>query len=287
MWLVLLFIHAFALAGFNLSLRKSLINKVDPFTLATVMQTGIAIPLAIVFMFRPVSFSSYQSADYLILVILIFLTISLHISNVKALQYLETGVYSVIYNVRILIVTVLGVLFLNENVVWLRILGGILIFMAIVIVRQKGSRSVRIKGFEWGIIAAFVISFLNLTEKTLINHVGILNYFPIAMMAAAVIMWSYLLLVRKEKIDKDLLIQPQILRLMTLRAISAYGFPFALAAGALLSVANYISGLSIIIMVVLGALLLKERDYLLRKIIATGVAFFGLTIVLISGLLQN
>ncbi len=285
MWLLLLLIHAFALAGFNLSLRKSLLNKVDPFTLATVMQTGIAIPLTIVSIFNPPSFSAYEPRDYVILALLICLTMSLHISNVKALQYLETGVYSIIYNLRLLIVTILGVLFLNENVVWLRILGGVLIFLAIVIVRQKGSRSVRVKGFEWGIIAAFVISFLNLSEKTLINHVGILNYFPIAMMSAAVIMWSYLLLVRKEKVDKDLLIQPQMLQLMILRAISAYGFPFALAAGALLSVANYISGLSVIIMVILGALVLKERDYLLRKTIATVVAVVGLTIILISELM--
>lgn len=285
MWLLLLFIHAFALAGFNLSLRKSLINKVDPFTLATVMQTGIAIPLAVVYIFRPVSFDAYQLTDYMILALLILLTISLHISNVKALQYLEKGVYSIIYNLRLLIVTVLGILFLSEDVVWLRILGGVLIFLAIVIVKQKGNRSVRVKGFEWGIIAAFVISFLNLTEKTLINNVGILNYFPFAMIAAAAIMWTYLLFIKKEKVDKNLLVQPQMLQLMVLRAVSAYGFPFALASGALLSVANYISGLSVIIMVALGALLLGERDYLLRKTIATGVAVLGLTIILISGLI--
>lgn len=37
-------------------------------------------------------------------------------------------------------------------------------------------------------------------------------------------------------------------------------------------------------MVLLGAILLNERDYLRRKIIATGVAVFGLTLVLFSGL---
>jgi drug/metabolite transporter (DMT)-like permease len=213
------------------------------------------------------------------------LAISLHVSNVKALQYLETGVYSIIYNLRLLIVTILGILFLSEDVVWLRILGGVLIFLAIVVVKQKGSRPLRAKGFEWGIIAAFVISFLNLTEKTLINRVGIFNYLTIAMIAAAIIMWAYLILIKKEKVDKNLLIQPQMLQLMVLRAISAYSFPFALAAGALLSVANYISGMSVILMVVMGTFLLKEKDYLFRKLLATGVAVIGLTIVLISGLI--
>lgn len=284
MWLLLLFIHVFALTGFNLILRKSLLNKVDKFTLATVMQTGIAIPMAIVLIFYPPDFSSYSGGDYINLVAVILLGIGLHVTNVKALEYLEASVFSVIYNLRLVISTVFGILFLNEDVVWLRILGGLLILIAIVIVRQKSSKSIRAKGVEWGIIAAFTIASLNLSEKLMINSVGVMNYFPIAQVVAAALMWLYLLY-RQEKIDKKLLLQPRMLQLMTLRAISAYGFTFALATGALISVGNYISGMSVILMTVLGALLLGERDYLMRKVLATVVAVAGLTIILLSDLL--
>jgi uncharacterized membrane protein len=78
-----------------------------------------------------------------------------------------------------------------------------------------------------------------------------------------------------------------MLQLMSLRAASAYGFSGALAAGALVSVANYISGLSVFLLVLLGVILLNERDHLARKIIATIVAVIGLTLVLLSGILTT
>lgn len=284
MWLLLLFIHAFGLAGFNLILRKSILEKIDRFTLATIMQTGLAIPAVFIVIIRPPEFNLYDSKNYILLGLIILFNIGLHVSNVKSLQYLEAGVYSIIYNLRLLIVTILGILFLSEEIIWLRILGGILIFLAILIVRQKSSKFVIIKGMEWGIAAAFIISFLNISEKIVINNVGLLNYFPVAMIVTWVIMFSYLLLSGR-RVKVSALLQPRMLQLMSLRAMSGYAFTGALAAGALVSVANYISGLSVIIMVVLGALLLKERDYLFRKIIATGIAVLGLTVILISELI--
>jgi drug/metabolite transporter (DMT)-like permease len=284
MWLVLLFVHVLGLAGFNLNLRKSLLAKVDQFTLATIMQTGVAIPAVFLLIFRPMTFSAYQPKFYIGLVVEVLLTIGLHVSNVKSLQYLEASVYPMLYNLRILITTVLGILFLNEHFVLARIFGGILILLAIFIVRQKSSKSVRSRGIEWGITAAFVISFLNLNEKIMINNVGLLNYFPLAIVIAAVIMWAYLLL-RNKRVDKSIILQPQMVQLMVLRSISGYAFILALAAGALVSVANYISAMSVIIMVVLGVLLLGERDYLWRKVLATTVAVAGLTVILLTHLL--
>lgn len=284
LWLLLLFIHVFGLAGFNLTLRKSLLDDMDRFTLATIMQTGLAVPALFLVFIKPPQFSHYKADDCLLLAMIVMLNICLHVSNVKALQYLETGVYSVIYNLRILITTVLGILFLNESLVWSRVFGGLLILLAIIIVRQKGSKSLKIKGMEWGIAAAFIISFLNTSEKTLINHVGLFSYFPVSMIITAIIMWAYLLATNKN-IQRNILIQPKMMQLMTLRAISGYAFTGALAAGALVSVANYVSGMSVILMVVLGVVLLGERDYLWRKAAATTVAVTGLTIVLLSHLL--
>lgn len=284
MWLLLLFIHVLGLTGFNLILRKSVLEKVDRFALATIMQTGLAIPAVFIVIIRPPEFDLYDTKNYILLGLIILFNIGLHVSNVKSLQYLEAGVYSIIYNLRLLIVTVLGILFLNEDVIWLRILGGVLIFLAILIVKQKSSKFVRIKGTEWAIAAAFIISFLNVTEKVVINDIGLLNYFPVAMIITWLLMFSYLVLSGR-RIRSSVLLQPKMLQLMTFRAISGYAFTGALAAGALVSVANYISGMSVILMVVLGALLLKEREYILRKTIATGVAVLGLTVILISELM--
>lgn len=283
MWLALLGFHLVGSVGFNLILRKSVVDKVDQFSLATIMQTGIAIPTVVLLIGHPPAVSTFSALDYVWLTSAIGLGVGLQVVNVKALQYLEASVFSILYNLRLIITTALGILCLGENVVWLRILGGLLVLLAVVIVKQQGSRALRIRGITWGIVAALVISFLNLFEKLLVNSIGFLNYFPIMILGSAVIMWAYLLL-RKQKFDRMLLRQPRMVQLMVLRAMSSYGFSGALGAGALLSVANYISGMSVVFIVLLGTLLLGERDYLRRKIIATVVAVLGLTLILLSKL---
>ncbi len=281
--MALLGFHLVGLVGFNLILRKSLLDKIDRFTLSTIAQTGIALPAVVLLILWPPNFSTFSAIDYLLLLGALLLTIGLQVTNVKALQYLEASVFSVIYNIRIIFTTILGIWFLGEHVVWLRILGGSLILLAIIIVKQQSNQSIRLKGIAWGIAAAVVLSFLNVLEKLLITHVGFLGYFPIVSVVAAILMWSYLL--RKERnFDRKLLLRPRMLQLMTLRAVSAYGFSGALAAGAIVSVANYISSMSVIFMVLLGAILLNERDYIKRKILATAVAIIGLTVVLFSSL---
>jgi drug/metabolite transporter (DMT)-like permease len=281
MWLALLGFHIVGLVGFNLTLRQSILNKIDKFTLSTVLQTGIAVPCVILLIVHPTQLAMFSSTTFIYLATAIILAISLQVANVKALQYLEASVFSVFYNLRIILTTVIGILFLSEATDWLRIAGGVLILLAIFIVKQRSSHSLRVKGAMWGIAAALIISFLNLSEKKLILNVGFLNYFPIESVISAVIMWAYL--IRSNRSFKfDVLRQPAMIRLMTLRAMSAFGFSGALAAGALVSVANYISGMSVIFMVLLGVLLLDERDYLRRKVFATLLAIAGLTIVLIS-----
>ncbi len=283
MWLALLCLHLVGLVGFNLILRRSILQKTDRFTLATVAQTGIALPAILLLIIYPPDFHTFSGLDFLYLICAILFTIALQTTNVKALQYLEASVFSVLYNLRIIFTTGLGILFLNEDVVWLRILGGLLILIAILVVKQKGSKSLRLTGIAWGIIAAIVISMLNVFEKLLINSIGFINYFPFVSVVCGILMWSYLL-AGKRKFDPGLLRQPKMLQLMTLRAFSAYGFSGSLAAGALISTANYISGMSVIFMVILGAVLLNERDYLTRKIIAAITAVLGLTLVLYASI---
>lgn len=285
MWLLLLFVHVLGLSGFNLTLRRSLLNKADPFTMATVMQTGIAIPAVILMIVRPMTFGAYDHPRYVIgFITALLLTIGLQVSNTKAVEYLEASVYPMLYNLRILFITVLGILFVHESFVAVRVFGGILILLAIFIVQQKGSRAVTHKGLWWGVTAALVLSFLNMNEKLMLNDVGFFNYFPIMSVSAAGLMWMYLL-TRRTKPDVSLFRQTQTVQLMVLRAVSAYGFTSALAVGALVSVANYISAMSVIVMVIFGVVLLGERDYLGRKAAATAVAVAGLTVVLLSYLL--
>ncbi len=283
MWLILLALHVVGLTGYNLLLRKSLSQNIDRWALATIMQTGVAIPMLIALFIYPPQFSAYTSADLLLIPVATLLVIALHWTNVKALQYLEAGVYAVIYNLRIIFSTMLGVLVLHDQVIWLQIAGGLLIFLAILVTRQKGRAEITWLGVQWGIAASLAISFLNLSEKILLNSIGFLNYFIPVMLLSTALMWG-VLLIRKQSVPLDIFIHPQSLLLMGLRALSAYGATLALAAGVTISLFAYISSLSVITTVLFGMLLLKETDYLKQKLIATGLAVVGLTLILLANL---
>lgn len=285
MWIAFLLLHLIGSAGYNLLLRKSLVAKVDQWTLATVMQTGIAVPMLFVAFFYPPHFADYDIIIILKIIATAGLVIALHFANVKALQHLEAGVYSILYNLRIIFTTILGIVFLNEQIIPLQILGGLLIFLAVLTIRQKGRKTLTAQGTNWGLTAALTISVLNLFEKDLITELGFLQYSVPVMLLAAAIMWI-ILLAQGKTIPLEYFRQPRTIQLMVFRAISAYGFTLAFSAGALLSVGNYISSLSVIIIVLLGAWLLGENDYMKQKLIATGLAVLGLTVILISNLIK-
>ncbi len=135
MWLVFLGVHLVGFVGYNLMLRKSVLDNIDRFTLATVMQTGITVPLLLTWFFKAPSFGQYDLGILLLMLGITVLTIALHVTNTKALQYLEASVYAVLYNLRILFTTVLGIIFLGEDTDWIRISGGLLILLAIIIVK--------------------------------------------------------------------------------------------------------------------------------------------------------
>jgi drug/metabolite transporter (DMT)-like permease len=283
MWFLFLSAHLVGLVGYNILLRKSLVAKVDKWTLATIMQSAIALPMIFALFIATPDFASYTIQNWILIVSTAIFVIGLHTTNVFALQHLEAGVYSILYNLRIIITTILGIAFLDESIVPLQILGGLLIFAAVIAVKQKGDRRLTTIGIRYGVLAAFVISFLNLFEKKLIADIGFLGYAIPVMLISSILMWG-VFIVKGNKISVDYLKQPKTIQLMLFRALSAYGFTLAFYNGAVLSVSSYISSLSVIIIVLLGIFILKENDYLKQKLIATGLAALGLTAILIANL---
>lgn len=285
MWLVFLALHVVGLTGYNLVLRKLAHGqgKIDAWVLATMMQTVLTVPILFILPFHPPDLSQFDATGIMLTLAATALTIGLHLSNVKALQYLEASVYAVLYNLRILFATILGILVLHEDVLALQLLGGFLIFLAVVTVRQKGSRAITRHGLAWGIGASLVISFLNLTEKELISTVGFLTYAPFAGILATIIMWA-ILVYRGQRASFAILKRPGIVSLMALRTVSAYGFILAFIAGAGLSIATYISSLSVIASTIFGMLLLGETDYFKQKVAAATLATAGLTLIFLVNL---
>lgn len=153
--------------------------------------------------------------------------------------------------------------------------------MAVVTVRQKGSRQLTALGLRWGIAAAIVISFLAAIEKILIRDIGYMQYAPLVMITSALVMWA-MLMFRQQRLELRSFATSEFSWLMVLRAVSAYGIQLALVVGTAVSLSVYISSLSVILIVLLGIVLLGERDYLKQKLVATGLATLGLTVILLA-----
>lgn len=281
MWLWFLALHLVGLVGYSLLLRKSVREHTNQLVLATVMQTGIAIPSAIALFVMPPDIFAYSLPSAALMVACAILVVAVHLANVKALTYLDIGTYSILFNVRLVFTTILGMVLLDEQILPLQVVGGLLIFLAVFTLHHKDGKHLPLAGAFWGIVAALAISVLNAGEKELITTVGLMHFAIPVMLLASAMLWV-MLLVSKQPAHLGTFVQPRMLSLMTLRAFSTWGIMLAFSAGALISIANYISGLSVVILVVLGILLLHERHYLRQKIVATVLAVLGLTAILIA-----
>lgn len=277
MWYSFLILHLVGLVGYNLVLRRSLSQRADPWVQAALMQTGIALPIIIVSWFVPLHLGAMTSEVGFLLCLALSLTIALHITNTLSLQRLEAGVHSVLYNVRLLFVTILGVILLGEYVSFLQIVGGGLIFMAAFIIRQRGSRKTTRAGVAWAVSCAMTVACLNIVEKKLVTSIGYVTYMTLMAYIATPLLWG-IVLVLKRPIDSQLFYQKKTYLLMTFRALSAHCFVLALSTG-LVSITSFISGTGVIIIMILGALLLGERDHPRQKILATMLATLGLACI--------
>jgi drug/metabolite transporter (DMT)-like permease len=279
-WLALLGMNVVGTAGFNLMLRRSAWKHADQWLTAAVLQTGLWLPFLATEIVKPITFPSYTPADAGLLGLAVAALIGLQYCNVKALEHLEASVFSVIYNSRILFITLLGTFFLSEAIGIWALLGGGFIFLAIFIVRQKSTRAASAQGVIFALGAALSMSVMNTCEKELIRLVGYEQYIFPMFTIAAVIMWTIVLL-RRTPQPLQIFFQPQSYALMILRACAGIGFSYSLVFGPV-AVSSYISSLSVVLLVVFGMLFLGERDYLKSKIAATAVAIIGLTLILID-----
>lgn len=275
-------LHLIGIVGYSLLLRRALVAKADKWTQATIMQTAIALPMVIASFFLRPDLSTYTASTAVLLGLIIVLVIALHAANVLAVQHLEASTYSILYNLRLVFVTILGILFLGEKVVFLQLLGGLLIFIAAVTVRKKAQHHTQAAGVWWGVAAAALLSVLSLCEKRLMGQVGFYAYIVMNAYIATPIMWA-ILLARGTRVKLAYITQKETIIFMAFRAISAYGFVLAISTG-LLSVTSYISGMSVVLIVLFGALLLGEKDHMRSKLIATALVVAGLTAILLANL---
>lgn len=282
-WITLITIHVISLVTYTLLLRKSALGSINNTFLSALMTTGIFVP-TLWFLFN----GSVSFDLSLMQWIAIFsgggMLAGLMLTNTWAMSHLEASVFTIIYNVRLLTTTVLAWIFLAELPTLLQMIGGVIIFLSILMLNLHKQKRWKSMPILIGLFAMLWFSFHATLEKFNLLQVGLETYMFLFTLIGTLLMWG---IVALQKVDvKDQLQHvkgKEIYALLVTRATSAFGYVYALQYGTL-AVTNYVSGMAVVIIVIAGVFLLGERDNMRDKFLATFVAFIGLTLILISKL---
>lgn len=282
-WALLLMGHLIGIVGYTLLLRKSTLGKLNKLLMATLMQTGIFLPSIIFLITGNVSFS-HSLQEWFFLILGGFMLAGLMITNVWALSHLDASIFTILYNLRLLTVTILGFLVLGEFPKLLQIIGGIIILISIFMLNLHQNKQWRSKSILIGIFAMLWFSFHAVLEKYNLGQVDFESYFFTFALVGTIILWTLVLIKKINVIDQvEHIRDKKIYALIGTRALSAYAYTYALKFGSL-AVTNYVSGMSVALIVLFGIYVLDEKSQIRQKLTAVGIACVGLTLILFSKL---
>lgn len=277
--------HLIGIVGYTLLLRKSTFGGLNKLLMATLMMTGVFLPSILFLVFGQVSFS-HSPTEWFFLSLGGFMLAGLMITNVWALSHLDASMFTILYNLRLLMTTILGFLILGELPTPLQMAGGVVILVSILMLNLHRDKRWKSKAILIGLFAMMWFSFHAVLEKYNLRQIDFPSYFFTFALIGTVLLW---LLVAYKRIDvrsqvvhvKD----KKIYGLIATRALSAYAYTFALLYGSL-AVTNYVSGMSVALIVLFGIYILGEKEDKNQKLTAVGVACIGLTLILIGRLLR-
>lgn len=281
-WAVLLAAHLVGLVGYTLLLRKSALSSVNKYSLAAIMQTVIQAPAMLFVVFGKVSFS-YSLTEWAALFGSGVFLVGVHLFSILALKHLEASQWTIIFNLRLFLTTIFGYVFLNELPATLQLVGGFTIFISIVLLNLHKNKGYAEKAVLIGLFTTLWFSAHATLEKYNVISIGFEDYMIVAGLISTAVLWAIAInkgatiSVIKKSFDWH------TVQLLALRTLSAWSYVYALKFGSL-AVTNYVSGMSVVLIVVLGIVVLHERKDLHQKLLATGVAIIGLTLILISKL---
>lgn len=284
-WLLLLSAHLVGIVGYTLLLRKSVLGNLNKTLMAALMQTAIFLPSILFLIFGDVSFN-HSLTEWFFLILGGFMLAGLMITNVWALSHLDASLFTILYNLRLLMTTILGFIILGELPSPIQMLGGLIILISIFMLNLHQNKRWRSRSILIGLFAMLWFSFHAVLEKYNLQRLDFQSYFFTFTLIGTVLMWLLVFYKRINVIGQiEHIHDKKIYALLISRTLSAYGYTYALLYGSL-AVTNYVSGMSVALIVLFGIYVLGEKTEVKQKLAAVCVACFGLTLILIGRILR-
>jgi len=255
-------------------------NKSDPVSYSVIFQllTGFIIGIF-----------GYLTADMTIprvqplLINLTLLTLLYGIGNIftfKALKMLEASEFTIIFATRGLFTLIASSILLKEGLYSTQFLGALLILISVVLVTIKSMHLKFSRGELLALLGAMCMGFAVTNDRYLLSYFSVYPYVTIAFILPA--LFIGLLNFKKMKNVKTLFKKHIFIKMLVmclLFSISSISFFSALKMGNNSSQIAILNLLSIILIVVLGTVFLRERNNILRKIIGSILSIIGSAIL--------
>jgi len=280
-WQFLILISVF-LYSISVLLQKTLLKpkQSDPIAFSILFQilTGIIIGL-FGFLISSMTFPNLKP----LLPNLILMTLFYGFGSIflfKALKKIEASKFTIIFSSRALFTILASSIILNEVLTLKQYLGTLLIILGVIIANIKAAKLTFTKNEATALLAAVCFGLAITNDKFLLETFTVYPYVT----TAFIIPGLFVALLNPGKTSKiTQLLQfktlPKILLLCIIYASSAIAFYFALQISNNSSQIASINLTSIIVIVLLAIIFLKERNNLAPKILGAISSFIGLLLV--------
>lgn len=220
--------------------------------------------------------------------VFILLSSSLYAVNAilcfKALQSIEVSKFSVLYATRAVVTIVIASVFLKESLNANQLLGAGMILFSILYLNTKSYKEfLRFgKGEILTLTAALAFGIATVSDKYIIEWFDFIPYLTLDFLLPAIT-----LIAIKPKVVKEFrkLIAPKLLPIIllfsTLYALAALTFFGAMDASDNTSLVSSIGQITTVATVILGIVVLKEREDMKKKLLASFLGFAGLLLIVI------
>lgn len=198
----------------------------------------------------------------------------------QALKAVEASKFTILFAARGLFTVIASTLFLRELLTSYQYLGGILILLSIIIAVIKRNQLRFETHDKLALLAAFFFGIASANDRYLLTALNLYQFvvlsFVLSGMLVGVVYYRKLLLIRS---ILNTSIYKKMFALSLVYGLSAVFFFASLQIAPSASQVAVINLTSTITIVLLGVVLLKERDNLRQKMIGALLAFLGLVLI--------
>ena len=256
-------------------------NESRPIAYSIFFQLLVGIVIGIVgFLFADMSLPSNLGSLFWNLLLMTFLYGFSNVFIFKSLKQTEASKFTIVFASRAFFTVLASALLLKEFLTGTQFVGALLIFSGVVLVNLKSSKFFLDKGSLLALFGAITFGIANTNDRYLLKSFNIYPYITLAFIAPFFLMSAvYPKELKHIKLFLDKKILKKALLLSVVYAFSAAAFFAALQASSSSSLVASVNITSVIVIVMLSAIFLKERDNLPKKIVGAILSFIGLLLL--------